>query len=285
MSSVHPRTVDVPGATLTYDVRGDLDAGRPLLLFGSPMDASGFATLAAAFDDRPVVTYDPRGTGRSPREGSGPVTPPVHADDLRRLVEALGGGPVDAFATSGGAINALAWVAAAPRQVRLLVAHEPPASTLLEDRAAIEAAIDDIADTYARAGFGPATAKFIALVSHDGVLPAGFALPDLDPATFGLPTEDDGSRDDPLLHQNLRTSGPHPLDLPALSSVADRIVLARGENSGDTLAARGASAVAAAIGARLVAFPGNHTGFLGGEFGTHGEPAAFAARLREVLAA
>jgi hypothetical protein len=31
-------------------------------------------------------------------------------------------------------------------------------------------------------------------------------------------------------------------------------------------------------------FPSGHSGFLGGEYGQHGEPDAFAARLREVLA-
>ena len=35
-------------------------------MFASPMDAGGFGTLAGYFTDRPVVTYDPRGTGRNP---------------------------------------------------------------------------------------------------------------------------------------------------------------------------------------------------------------------------
>jgi hypothetical protein len=33
-----------------------------------------------------------------------------------------------------------------------------------------------------------------------------------------------------------------------------------------------------------VAFPGGHGGFLGGEYGQTGEPDAFAATLRQVLA-
>ena len=59
--------------------------------------------------------------------------------------------------------------------------------------------------------------------------------------------------------------------------------MARGEASGQTMAARGADAVAAAIGAETVTFPGDHAGFLGGEYGGQGEPDAFAQRLREVL--
>ena len=61
-------TIDVPGATVAYDVHGELSAGSvPLVLIGSPMDAGGFAALAAQFQDRTVVTYDPRNTGRSTR--------------------------------------------------------------------------------------------------------------------------------------------------------------------------------------------------------------------------
>ncbi len=50
------------------------------------------------------------------------------------------------------------------------------------------------------------------------------------------------------------------------------------------MAARGAGAVAEAVGAELAVFPGDHSGFLGGEYGMHGQPEVLAARLREVLA-
>jgi hypothetical protein len=59
------RTLVVPGATLTYDVRvpdGPSDK-RPLFVSGSPMGASGFEQLVGHFTDRTVITYDPRGNG------------------------------------------------------------------------------------------------------------------------------------------------------------------------------------------------------------------------------
>jgi hypothetical protein len=126
-------------------------------------------------------------------------------------------------------------------------------------------------------------ARFIFLVSYDGPMPDDFAFPPLDPAQFGLPTSDDGSRDDVLLGQNLRRSTGHRPDLDALRAAGTRIVLARGEASGQTMAARGADAVAEALGIEPVVFPGDHAGFLGGEYGQQGEPDAFAKRLREVL--
>ncbi|OZM83255.1 alpha/beta fold hydrolase [Pseudonocardia sp. MH-G8] len=277
-------TLDAPGATITFDVHGDLSAGTPLLLIGSPMDATGFTTLARHFTDRQVVTYDPRGTARSARtDGHGEITPDVHAGDLRRVVEAIGDGPVDVLASSGGAVNALAWVAAHGEQVCTLVAHEPPLATMLPDREALAAAIEDMYRTYQRDGQGPAMAKFILLVSHDGELPDNYEYPPADPAQFGLPVEDDGSRDDALLGQNLRGCTGYRPDLEALRVTPTRIVAARGEGSGQTMAARGADAVAAGIGTEPVVFPGDHAGFLGGEYGGQGEPDAFAARLREVL--
>jgi hypothetical protein len=197
---------------------------------------------------------------------------------------AIGGGPVDVFASSGGAVNALAWVAARSEQVRTLVAHEPPLATLLPDRDALASAVEDIHGTYQRDGLGPAMAKFLILVSHDGVLPEGYRFPPVDPAQFGLPSADDGGRDDALLGQNLRNCTGYRPDVDALRAAGTRVVPARGEGSGQTMAARGADAVAGAIGAEPIAFPGDHGGFLGGEYGMHGEPDAFARRLREVLA-
>jgi pimeloyl-ACP methyl ester carboxylesterase len=282
--TIATQTLEVPGATLTYDVRGTLGDGVPLLIIGSPMAADGFGTLAGHFRDRTVLTYDPRGTGRSTRTATGENTPDDHAGDLQRLVEAVGGGPVDVFASSGGAVNALAWVARHGEQVRLLVAHEPPLAGVLPDRGALTAAIEDIRETYDRDGMGPAMAKFIVLVGHDGELPDGYRYPPLDPGQFGLPTEDDGSRDDALLGQNIRTCTGYELDVEALRATTTQVVLARGEASGQTMAARAADAVAELRGAEPVVFPGNHGGFLGDEYGMPGEPEAFAEKLREVLA-
>jgi pimeloyl-ACP methyl ester carboxylesterase len=282
--TISTHTLDAPGATITYDVRGTLGNGTPLLIFGSPMGADGFTTLAGLFPDRPVVTYDPRGVGRSARtDALGELSPDDHADDLARLVEAIGGGPVDVLASSGGAVNALAWVSRRGEQVRTLVAHEPPLATVLPDREAQFAAIEDLRRTYRREGFGPAMATFILLVGHDGLMPDGYRTPAVDPAQFGLPSEDDGSRDDPLLAQNIRTITGYRPDVDALQASPTRIVLARGAASGQTMAARGADAMAALLRTEPVTFPGNHGGFMGDEYGHPGEPDAFAARLREVL--
>jgi pimeloyl-ACP methyl ester carboxylesterase len=287
MASPTTHTLEVPGALLTYDVRPSDSSKAPILvLIASPMGASGFVTLAGHFTDRTVVTYDPRGVERSNKaDDTSESTPDQHADDLHRLISKLGAGPIDLFASSGGAVNALALVAKHPEQVRTLVAHEPPAAQVLPDREFALAACADIHETYLRAGMGPAMAKFIAIVSYVGPIGPDYAgKPAPDPRTFGLPTQDDGSRNDPLLMQNMISGTHYQFDFTALKAASTRIVIAVGAESAGTLANRAAVAVAARLGKTPVTFPGNHGGFLGGENGQQGDPDAFAATLRKVLA-
>jgi pimeloyl-ACP methyl ester carboxylesterase len=281
-------TIDVPGATLTYDVRGDLaERDQPvLLMIGSPMAASGFPTLASHFTDRTVVTYDPRGVERSVRsDGGGELSPNDHAADLATLIETLDVGPVDIFASSGGAVNALALAAKRPDLINTLVAHEPPLAAIVPDSEAALAACEDIYQTYQRDGMGPGMAKFIAIVSYAGEIPADYTeQPAPDPAMFGLPTEDDGSRDDPLVGQNIRGCTSYQPDFDALDKARDRIVIGVGEESSNQLAGRGGTAVAARLDLEPVVFPSGHGGFMGNEYGQPGKPEEFAAKLREVLA-
>ena len=102
---------------------------------------------------------------------------------------------------------------------------------------------------------------------------------------FGLPTEDDGSRNDALLGQNIVSCTHYQPDFDALRAASTRIVIAAGAESEGELANRAAKAVAERLGTTPVTFPSDHGGFLGGEYGQTGDPDAFAAKLREVLAA
>jgi pimeloyl-ACP methyl ester carboxylesterase len=286
MVELTTNTLEVPGATLTYDVREGTGTGAsPLLLIGSPMGAAGFGSLAKHFTDRTIVTYDPRGSERSTKpDMTTPSTPDDHAGDLHRIIQQLGRGPVDLFATSGGAVNALALVAGHPGDVRVLVAHEPPIASVLPDRENALAASRAVHETYMRGGFGAGMAHFIAVVSHQGEFSADFARqPAPDPAMLGMPAEDDGNRTDPLLGQNMVSSTHYEPDFGVLRTVATRIVVAAGVESEGILPSRAAYGVADLLGTEVVLFPSGHGGFLGGEYGETGEPDAFAARLREVL--
>src|SRR3982750_4502386 len=192
------RTLETAEADLVYDVHGPLptaDGRPPLLMIGQPMTATGFRTLASYLPDRTVVTYDPRGLGRSTRkDGRVDNAPTVQADDVHALIEALGAGPVEVFASSGGAVTALALVAAHPGDVVTLVAHEPPLIGVLPDAAAAERARAAVTDVYNSKGSGAGMAAFIAMTSWRGEFTDEyFAQPPADPVQFGMSAEDDGT--------------------------------------------------------------------------------------------
>ncbi len=282
------RILEAVEADIAYDVRGPLptaDGRPPLLMIGQPMEAGGFATLASHFPDRTVVTYDPRGLGRSVRkDGRLDHSPTVQADDVHGVIEALGAGPVELFASSGGAVAALALVAAHPGDVTTLVAHEPPLIPVLPDAAAAERARNDVRDAYEANGRGAGMAAFIAMTSWRGEFTDEyFAQRVPDPAHFGMPAADDGSRDDPLLSDRSWAVSSYRPDVDALAAAPTRIVIAVGEESLDTFTGRTAVATAELLGHQATVFPSHHGGFLGGEFGYAGQPEAFARRLREVL--
>ncbi|WP_328418070.1 alpha/beta hydrolase [Micromonospora sp. NBC_00389] len=288
MTKTQTHTLSVPGADLVYDVRGPLppSGGSPaLLMIGQPMTAEGFDALAEHFTDRTVVTYDPRGLGRSIRtDGRSDHTPQRQAADLHLLIEALGAGPVDVFASSGGAVTALELVATHPGDVVTLVAHEPPINAVLPDATAAERARAAFYEAYQAKGTSAGMAAFIAMTSWQGEFTeAYFAQPTPDPAMFGMSTDDDGTRDDPLLSKNSWAISDYRPDASVLTAVPTRIVIAVGEESAGTYTARTALCTAALLGQEATVFPSHHGGFLGGQFGYAGKPEEFAARLRDVL--
>jgi pimeloyl-ACP methyl ester carboxylesterase len=286
MTTTH--NMETAEVDIAYDVHGPLptaDGRPPLFMIGQPMDASGFGTLASHFRDRTAVTYDPRGLGRSRRkDGRVDNVPAVQAEDVHAVIEALGVGPVEMFASSGGAVTALALVAAYPTDVTTLVAHEPPLIPLLPDAEAAERARSGIRDAYETRGSNAGMAAFIAMTSWRGEFTDDyFAQPAPDPVQFGMSNEDDGSRDDPLLSDRSWAVSSYRPDVDRLAAAPTRIVIAVGEESLDTFTGRAAVATAELLGQQATVFPSHHGGFLGGEFGYGGQPEAFARKLRDVL--
>jgi pimeloyl-ACP methyl ester carboxylesterase len=274
--------LDTNGAAIAYDVEGE--GGRPLMMIGQPMDASGFTALRAQFPDRTVITYDPRGLGRSTRsDGRTDNTPETQAADVHAVIEAVGG-PVDLFASSGGAVTALELVASYPDDVVTLVAHEPPIIDVLPDAAAARRARDGFMAAYQAKGGGVGMAAFIQMSSWQGeYTDEYFALPAPDPAQFGMPAEDDGKRDDPLLGTSSLAITDYYPRVDELKAASTRVVIAVGEETGDAFTARTAVHTARLLGQEAVVFPSHHGGFMGGEFGYAGKPEEFAVKLREVL--
>lgn len=272
----HPataRTVKAPGATLYYEVRGS----GPLLLMipGGPADAGVFAPLAEAMADRyTVVAYDPRGNSRSTFDGD-PVDQDlaVHADDAALVIEAAGGGPAYVLGSSGGAQIGLALAVRHPDSVKTLVAHEPPALTMLpeaEAKAAM-AGMDEVYDAYRLGGVEPAMAAFARLTGlrppADGPPPPPEVM-----AAFG---RIGGNMDYFLGHSRALAFGVP--DVESLRKGKPRIVIGVGAESKGQLAHRTAEALAEKLGAPPVVFPGDHGG------GDDHNPKPFAEVLDRAL--
>jgi pimeloyl-ACP methyl ester carboxylesterase len=270
LSSLTSHSVDVPGARLYYEVQG---SGPVLMLIGHPMDSSGFAAMAPLLtDDHTVVTYDPRGFGRSAIDDRDQdAEPDLLADDVRRVLEAVGGGPARVFGSSGGAVTGLALVARHPDHVQTLVAHEPPVALLLPEAEEVRAGVHDIYDTYLNSGIGAAWQKFFAF--------AGLEMPPQgeDNLAPSPPEEEMVATSERFFGHSLLPITLYEPDFAALQVAPTRVVIAGGTTSKGEFAQRTAAALAERLGTPLADFPGGHAGFAS-------DADIFVAVLRRTLA-
>ncbi|GLZ29186.1 hydrolase [Lentzea sp. NBRC 105346] len=256
-----------PDAKLYYEVRG---SGPLIVLVGAPMDAQSFEPLADVLaTDHTVLTTDPRGINRSiVDDRDRDSTPELRADDLARLITHVDAGPAVVLGSSGGAVSTLALVQQRPDLVHTAIAHEPPLSSLLDDRAELRAQSEDIIATHLSGDAFGAGKKFLAL--------ANIHLPDeVVEQIFAGDRDEQAIADADFQHAHMfiPTAFWEP-DLDALRKA--RVIVGIGEESGGQLCERTSQALADRLGIEPTRFPGDHIGFVG-------DPEAFARRLRDVL--
>jgi clorobiocin biosynthesis protein CloN7 len=260
-------SIRVPGARLTYDVTG---SGPVLFLVGTPMDAAGFAPVVPHLaDEFTVVTFDPRGIGRSTvADPAAQVAPATTAEDVHAILAEVTDEPAYVLGSSGGAIGALALVGAHGDRVRTLVAHEPPLTSLLPDAEAVRTRTLEIVETCRTEGWGAAMGQFLAMIGVLASMPA-----DAPPMEM---TEQMAKDSEFFLRNYLRTVSLWEPDLAAVEASSTRVVVGAGRTSAGQLAHRTAAALAEALRTELTLFPGDHGGFAS-------DPEAFATELRKVL--
>jgi pimeloyl-ACP methyl ester carboxylesterase len=270
------QTLEVPGASIYYEVRG---SGPALLMMpGGPADSGAFSNIREHLTpDYTVVTYDPRGISRSPLDG--PVASErlveIFADDVHRLLSAVTKEKASVFASSGGAVIALELAARHPEQIATLVAHEAPAPSLLPDTERRRAEMTDIVETYRSAGVGPAMQKFMA---HTGIrsgpppTPQGEPTPEMLEAMARMQRNMDFWIGGPYFS----AIAAYEPDFETLRKGSCRIVSAVGDESRGETANQGGLGLAERLGTEAVIFPGAHGGF-------DSHAAEFAVKLREVL--
>jgi pimeloyl-ACP methyl ester carboxylesterase len=261
----------VRGATIFYRVRGS----GPLLLIlpGGDGDADTTDGLCNQLIDRyTVVTYDRRGLSRSKIEAPDEnLTLATHSDDAHGLLAGLTNESAFLFGSSIGALIGLDLVVRHPRQVRLLVAHEPPAWELLSDseRAPAMRLQEEAEDAFRREGAEAAFKRFVTLAAVD--------YNDREPdAVVAPPTAERLTNLSFFFTYDSPAVRRYRLDLAALHAVAKQVVPAVGKSAPNSAPHKAAKALAAGLGQEVVAFPGGHTGWLL-------RPKAFARRLAETL--
>lgn len=248
--------LDVPGATLYYDISG---SGPVLLLIpGGPTDGRAFAALAPLLAGT-VVTYDPRGLGRSTCE-TGDITVAQQAEDALSILDAVGTEPADVFAHSGGALTALALVARHPGRLRTAVLLEPPLVELLPEAARLRAESAEVLDAYRDGGLERAGAVFAEQTGMTGPPPDPGMMANLD-VFFG---------------QMYGPLGDFHADLETVRTAATRVEVGVGTTSIGEVAHRAAVELAIRLDRKPVEFPGDHAGF-------GADPRASAAVLRRLL--
>jgi pimeloyl-ACP methyl ester carboxylesterase len=269
IGSVLAARLDVPGASIHYELRGQ---GPLLVLHAAPMDAASFEPLAELLAARhTVLTSDPRGINRSTVTDPGrDVTPDERADDLGRLLEHIDRGPATILGSSGGAVSALALAQRRPDLVRTVIAHEPPLAELLPDRDELQVAHEAMRATYLagdRRGYWQAFLRT-----------AEIHLPDEVIEMFAAPVDGQQAADErfSVEHMDLATTFWTP-DLAALRTTQVRLIIGIGQDSAGQLCDRSSQALAKALDLEPTPFPGGHIGFVE-------TPEAFSQRLVEVIA-
>jgi pimeloyl-ACP methyl ester carboxylesterase len=271
MSATNEDTLRVAGATLFYRVAG---SGPTLLILpGGHADADTVKTLCdQLIDNYRVVTYDRRGLSRSAIDG--PVESlslETHSEDAYRLLAALTNEPAFVFGSSISALVGLDLVARHPEQVRILVAHEPPAWELLSGAERDDAirVQEGAENTFREKGAEAAFKKFVQLAAVD--------YNDREPdAVLTPPTPQTEANLSFFFNYDSPAVCRYRLDLAALKAAPTRIVPAGGRSAPGSAPYRAAASLAIKLGEPLVEFPGGHTGWLL-------RPKGFAAKLREVL--
>jgi pimeloyl-ACP methyl ester carboxylesterase len=277
-AGVRTDRVATEGDELVFDVRG---TGAPVILLpGTPGDASAYRLIAAPLaGDRTVITFDPRGFGRSTGREPRRYEIGQQARDVVTILHAAGFERAHIFGNSAGAEVGLELAKNHPDVVEGLIAHEPPVVRVLPDADYFQARIAEIYRSAWDEGAKPAFLDFLVLtqlpfnqgkpfsqLEVDAIRPNADALPGLDFADFYMK------------YQMLPLTSYKP-DLAAIAANGVKVVAAAGAESLELPFGRTSRQIAEELSSPFVTFPGHH--------GSHTDPATagdWVTTLRDSLA-
>lgn len=251
--------LDVPGASLYYETRGD----GPLLVLipGANGEADIFQPLAECLSKRfTVVTYDRRGFSRSLLRGAQEYDRrlSIDADDVKMLVEHLSSKPAILFGNSSGAIVALSVLLNHPSKVVTAIAHEPPIVKVLPDNGAKwRVFFKNCYDVYRQRGVRPAMELFASEIAEGKeaeIMPRA-----MDPSNGGfIPAN--------IMYwfeRELLDYTDIEFDLEKLAKGRSKLILAKGsEIRPRSLYEPTVDALASQLDIEVTELPGSHLGYL-----------------------
>jgi pimeloyl-ACP methyl ester carboxylesterase len=158
-------------AELYWEARG---SGGPVLLIpGTPGDGGQFDDVAKALARHHlVITYDRRGTSRSPRpDGWTSTSVAEQATDAAHVLQRVGVGPAVVFGTSNGAAVALELALRHPRCLAGVMLHEMPLVSVLADPAPVVDGVSGLIGAAMAAG-GPVAGldAFVRFAHGDAIV-------------------------------------------------------------------------------------------------------------------
>ncbi|CZR66266.1 uncharacterized protein PAC_16167 [Phialocephala subalpina] len=252
-------SVEVPGATLHYETFGN----GPLLLLIPGADGRGsiFHNVAKFLAPHFTVTcWDRRGYSQSFLRGSQDFSNRLStdADDAHLLIQRLSKDPAIVFGTSSGAVVAQRLLERHPESVKKLLAHEPPALSVLPEEFRTQGfgLIQHIYDTYRANGTAAAMDVFTSGLSEggDGVVMRACM---------------DGTQGDEIrancmfwFEFELRQYTSAPVNLELLEKEKEKFVPVAGVESGDGPGVGPVAVIAQVLRKEVLRIPGGHVGFM-----------------------
>lgn len=251
----------VAGALLHFEKFG---AEGPLLLFIPGADGRGSVfhpaaeILSAHFT---VICWDRRGYSKSFLIGRQDFNNRLQtdADDAFRLIQHLStSGKAVVFGTSSGAVIALKLLASHPKYVSKLVAHEPPAFSVLpeESREQATGLVNHIYEMYRANGPEAAMGEFTGGLSEGA---------DANTMRHCM----DAKRGDEIRANSLfwfefelRQYTSAYVDLESIHKVKDKLILVAGVHSGDGPGVAPTKVIAGVLGKGILRISGGHVGYM-----------------------
>lgn len=264
----------VPGAVLHYETYGT----GPLLVLIPGAQGTGsifhpsVKLLSAHFT---VVCWDRRGYSQSHLVGAQDFEHRLQtdADDAQRLIQSLSPNEgATVFGTSSGALVAQQLLATHPECVVKLIAHEPPAFSILPDEFRVQAQglLKHVYDTYRARGYETAINVFASGISEG---------PDSEAILRAM----DVKRGDEIRANCLfwfefelvqYTSA--EVDIEGLRRSKEKLVLVAGEDSGDGPGVGPLKVIGGMLQKEIMRLPGGHLGYIV-------DPERFARGLLELV--